>query len=162
MTIATLAKMTGVVVPRLRNAPAVMLPATTKAENTAWERVMTRLPDLVSAKPARELIATSAAPEVAPSASIARDAESASWANMPTSAAATPTPMRTNPATRGPHRSTARPDRSMAGRAPTPTNTSATPNWASSSDACSRSAGRRAPHVPQKGRTRQSPDRTLA
>ncbi len=111
---------------------------------------MTRLPDLFLAKPARELIATSAAPEAAPSTSIARDAESASWANMPTSAAAIPNPMRTNPATRGPHRSTARPERSMAGRAPTQTTTSATPNWASSSDACSRNAGTRAPHVPKK------------
>gem|GEM_PF-5683212 len=90
-----------------------------------------RLPVCCSARPARELMATSDAPEATPSRSIEMDAETKLCAVAPTIVAATAREISMMPATHTPHRSTARPERSIAGSAPTPMKSKTVPNSAS-------------------------------
>ena len=132
-----------------RAVPATRLPMTTNRENTPWERVMMRLPVCCSARSARELMAISDAPEATPSRSIEMDAETKSCAVAPTIVAATAREISMMPATHTPHRSTARPERSIAGSAPTPMKSKTVPNSASVREAWLRKAGSSAPHVPQ-------------
>jgi len=111
-----------------RNAPVSRLATTTAAEKAAWARVITGRRQARSVAPATALMATSVAPDAAPKASSAR-----LRLRGPRAIRASTIPARarlTTPAagTRRPHRSLARPVRSMAGRAPAPTNSSAVPS----------------------------------
>ena len=136
-----------------RSAPAARpvsrLETTTKAEKVPCARVMTGRCASCSARPATEFIATSAAPLAAPAT--ARPALRAirSRAANASPAPARPSSAMTNAATRRPQRSSARPTSSIAGSAPAPTNSRASPSSPSSTPAWSCTRGTDAPHTPQ-------------
>jgi hypothetical protein len=135
--------------PRANAAPVPRLETTTWVENTAPVRVMTGVPESCSARPPTEFIATSAAPLVTPTTPRPTQRLTRPW---PVTAAASPAPPRariSQAVQRRPHRSSARPVRSIAGRAPALTNSKAVPRPASSRPAWSRTRGTAAPQVPQ-------------
>jgi hypothetical protein len=111
--------------------PVPSVASTTKLEKTPWARVMTGRPVIASARPATEFMATSAAPLEAPTRVSPMHRLSRLTAVSARPAPMTPRALRTRAATLSPHRSSARPTSSIAGSAPAPTNSSASPSWPS-------------------------------
>lgn len=135
--------------PAPRSRPVERLAATTRAEKTPCARVMTGRADARCADPAAALIATSAAPDEAPSTASPTDRLTKSRAVTATATPAPPSSKSRTAVTRCPHRSTALPVSSIAGSAPAPTKSNAVPSSPSLRPAWSRTAGTDAPQAPQ-------------
>jgi hypothetical protein len=145
--------------PAARSTPASRLATTTVALNAPCARLISGRPDAASARTPSALIATSTAPDVAPTASSA----TASAAPDAASAGRTAHAANATSATGSPRaacRSRTAPAGRMATSAPAPMHSSAMPSCPSSTPAWSWIAGSVAPQAPQKAPKAAKPPST--
>ena len=147
--------------PAQRRAPVARLAATTAAENAACARLSKGSPVTTSSRTASALIATSTAPEVAPSTS--RYTESATGLSAKAGRRAeTPKAATVIGVSLGPKRSIRTPVARIETSAPRPTRSSASPSSASLAPDRRCTAGSAAPQAPQKTPSAANPSRSRA